>query len=127
MTIDSSWILSFKEEAAEAFSDKSPFRPKAVFCDGQIRLMRGHQDEFITWDEYIFHQFHATYCECVSVHRPQSYSMRVLSSVLIMRPPYWSLWMRRRRVRCRVSMLPAGQALLIFRAGWVAWGNAGKL
>jgi hypothetical protein len=58
MTIDSSWILSFKEEAAEAFSDKSPFRPKAVFCDGQIRLMRGHQDEFITWDEYIFHQFH---------------------------------------------------------------------
>ena len=58
MTIDSSWILSFKEEAAEAFSEKMPFKPKAIFCDGQIRLMRGHQDDFITWDEYIFQQFH---------------------------------------------------------------------
>ena len=58
MTIDSSWILSFKEEASEAFTEKSPFKPKAVFCDGQIRLMRGHQDDFITWDEYIFQQFH---------------------------------------------------------------------
>jgi hypothetical protein len=58
MTIDSSWILSFKEEAPEAFTNHIPFRPRAVFCDGQIRLMRGGTDELLTWDDYIWKQFY---------------------------------------------------------------------
>ena len=58
MTIDSTWIASFKEEIPSAFTKQIPFRPKAAFCDGQIRLMRGHSDEdFLTWDNYIFRQF----------------------------------------------------------------------
>ena len=59
MTIDSSWIASFKEETPEAFTDSIPFRPKAAFCDGQIRLMRGNTSELITWDDYIWQQFHS--------------------------------------------------------------------
>lgn len=58
MTIDSSWILSFKEEAPEAFTDHIPFRPRAVFCDGQIRLMRGSTQDLLTWDDYIWKQFY---------------------------------------------------------------------
>ena len=59
MTIDSTWIASFKEEAPHAFTPRIPFSPKAAFCDGQIRLMRGHcgEDDFLTWDGYIYQQF----------------------------------------------------------------------
>lgn len=59
MTIDSSWIASFKEESPEAFTRHIPFQPIAAFCDGQIRLMRGHNQDFMTWDTYIWQQFHA--------------------------------------------------------------------
>ena len=57
MTIDSSWIASFKEESPHSFTKHIPFRPIAAFCDGQIRLMRGHTQEFMTWDTYIWQQF----------------------------------------------------------------------
>ena len=57
MTIDSTWIAAFKEEAPEAFTKHSPFHPKAVFCDGQIRLMRGNSQGLLTWDDYIWQQF----------------------------------------------------------------------
>ena len=59
MTIDSSWIACFKEEVPEAFRAAQPFRAKAVFCDGQIRLMRGNDWDFMTWDQYVWHQFHS--------------------------------------------------------------------
>ena len=39
MTIDSSWIACLKEEVPGAFTPHPPFRPDAVFVDGQIRLM----------------------------------------------------------------------------------------
>lgn len=58
MTIDSSWIASFKEEAPDAFTHHIPFRPRAAFCDGQIRLMRGSSDGLLTWDDYIWQQFY---------------------------------------------------------------------
>lgn len=57
MTIDSSWIASFKEETPEAFTKHIPFQPKAAFCDGQIRLMRGSAQGLLTWDDYIWQQF----------------------------------------------------------------------
>ena len=75
MTIDSSWISCFKEEAPDAFTKNSPFHPKAVFCDGQIRLMRGHQGEFTTWDTYIWQQFHA--------HVKKFYEMSMVSTVIL--------------------------------------------
>ena len=59
MTIDSSWIAAFKEESPNSFTKTIPFRPIAAFCDGQIRLMRGHTEDFMTWDMYIWQQFHA--------------------------------------------------------------------
>ena len=58
MTIDSSWIAAFKEESPNSFTKNIPFKPLAAFCDGQIRLMRGHIDDFMTWDMYIWQQFH---------------------------------------------------------------------
>ena len=58
MTIDSSWIAAFKEESPTSFTKHIPFRPIAAFCDGQIRLMRGHIGDFMTWDMYIWQQFH---------------------------------------------------------------------
>jgi len=57
MTIDSTWISSFKEETPEAFTKHIPFQPRAVFCDGQIRLMRGYTQNLLTWDDYIYQQF----------------------------------------------------------------------
>jgi hypothetical protein len=57
MTIDSSWIACFKEEAPEAFTKHAPFEPTAVFCDGQIRLMCPMSSEALTWDDYIERQF----------------------------------------------------------------------
>jgi len=59
MTIDSTWLHSFKSESREAFTKNAPFRPSAVFTDGQIRLMQGGQsrDRIQTWDEYIRRQF----------------------------------------------------------------------
>ena len=57
MTIDSTWIAAFKEETPEAFTKHIPFQPKAAFCDGQIRLMRGHTQGLLTWDDYIWQQF----------------------------------------------------------------------
>ena len=59
MTIDSTWIACFKEEAPDAFTKHVPFRPRAAFCDGQIRLMRGHTQNLLTWDDYIWQQFHS--------------------------------------------------------------------
>jgi hypothetical protein len=57
MTIDSSWLCAFKEELPHAFTRKAPFAPKAVFVDGQIRLMQGPQAGPQTWDDFIFRQF----------------------------------------------------------------------
>lgn len=57
MTIDSTWLSSFKEEAAHAFTPSCTIRPKAVFCDGQIHLMQGAPGEPQTWDAYISRQF----------------------------------------------------------------------
>lgn len=57
MTIDKSWLSCFKEDAFNAFSDKMPFRPKAVFSDGQIRLMQSPPMQPQTWDQYIFNRF----------------------------------------------------------------------
>ena len=37
MTIDSGWLHAFKEEVPEAFTARAPFRPRAVFVDGQVR------------------------------------------------------------------------------------------
>jgi hypothetical protein len=41
--------------------ETAPFRPKAVFCDGQpeIRLMRGYCEGVLTWDRYVWQQFHS--------------------------------------------------------------------
>ena len=36
MTIDSSWLHAFKEEAPHAFGARHPFAPRAIFVDGQI-------------------------------------------------------------------------------------------
>lgn len=49
MTIDSSWLACFKEEAQEAFSPSCTMRPSAVFCDGQIHLMQGGPSEPQVW------------------------------------------------------------------------------
>lgn len=59
MTIDSSFIECFKNEAPHAFTPAPPFHPSAVFCDGQIRLMRPNTaDEPIqSWDSYVRRQF----------------------------------------------------------------------
>jgi hypothetical protein len=57
MTIDSSWLCAFKEELPHAFTPSRPFAPAAVFVDGQIRLMQGHQSEPQTWDDFIQRQF----------------------------------------------------------------------
>jgi hypothetical protein len=57
MTIDSTWLSAFKEESPHAFTQKSPFKPSAVFVDGQIKLMQGQQGEPQTWDNFIYRQF----------------------------------------------------------------------
>lgn len=57
MTIDSTWLSAFKEELPHAFTKRSPFRPTAVFVDGQIKLMQGPQREPQTWDDFIHRQF----------------------------------------------------------------------
>ena len=57
MTIDSSWLHAFKEEAPHAFGARHPFRPHAIFVDGQIKLMQGFQREPLTWDQFIHRQF----------------------------------------------------------------------
>lgn len=59
MTIDSTWLHSFKAETREAFTKKAPFQHTAVFTDGQIRLMQGGASRggLQTWDEYIRRQF----------------------------------------------------------------------
>ena len=57
MTIDSSWLTSFKEDLPHAFTRKPPFHPTAAFIDGQIRLMQGPQAEPQTWDDFIYRQF----------------------------------------------------------------------
>ena len=57
MTIDSSWLHAFKEEAPHAFGARHPFAPRAIFVDGQIKLMQGFQREPLTWDQFIHRQF----------------------------------------------------------------------
>jgi len=57
MTIDSTWLSAFKEEIPCAFTPDRPFKPKAVFVDGQIRLMQGVVEGVQTWDDYIYKQF----------------------------------------------------------------------
>ena len=76
MTIDSTWISSFKEEAPEAFTDHIPFRPRAVFCDGQIRLMRGHTQGLLTWDDYIWQQF---FCPVSKFYRTHGAEVVILA------------------------------------------------
>lgn len=61
MTIDTNWLKCFKEEAVEAFTDVCPFRPHAVFSDGQIRLMQNPPMHPQTWDEYIYKRFVSHY------------------------------------------------------------------
>ena len=75
MTIDSSWITAFKEESPTSFTKSIPFRPIAAFCDGQIRLMRGHTDDFMTWDMYIWQQFHS--------HVKKFYDQHKVSTVIL--------------------------------------------
>ena len=62
MTIDSTWLCAFKEDHPHAFTPKSPFRPSAVFVDGQIKLMQAHQGEPQTWDAFIHRQFARHLC-----------------------------------------------------------------
>lgn len=57
MTIDSTWLVAFKEDHPHAFTRKNPFAPTAVFVDGQIRLMQGPPAQPQTWDDFIFRQF----------------------------------------------------------------------
>jgi hypothetical protein len=57
MTIDSTWLHAFKEEAPHAFTKRDPFQPRAIFVDGQIKLMQGFQREPQTWDQFIHRQF----------------------------------------------------------------------
>ena len=57
MTIDSSWLHAFKEEAPHAFAARHPFAPRAIFVDGQIKLMQGFQREPLTWDQFIHRKF----------------------------------------------------------------------
>jgi len=57
MTIDSSWIACFKEEAPAAFRPSPPFSPTAVFCDGQIKLMPAAMEGVVSWEDYIQRQF----------------------------------------------------------------------
>jgi hypothetical protein len=57
MTIDSTWLLAFKEELPHAFTPACSFQPSAVFVDGQIRLMQATQSEPQTWDQFIHRQF----------------------------------------------------------------------
>jgi hypothetical protein len=57
MTIDSSWIACFKQEVPGAFTARAPFRPDAVFVDGQIRLMPSAVEAVLPWEDYIKRQF----------------------------------------------------------------------
>jgi hypothetical protein len=57
MTIDSTWLHAFKEDAPDAFTERAPFRPYATFVDGQIKLMQAIRREPLTWDQFIFNQF----------------------------------------------------------------------
>lgn len=57
MTIDSSWLHAFKEDAPHVFTKRAPFHPRATFVDGQIKLMQAVQREPLTWDRFIFNQF----------------------------------------------------------------------
>lgn len=65
MTIDSSWLHAFKEEAPHAFTPHRPIaHPRAIFVDGQIKLMQGAQREPITWDEFIHRHFARSLQRC---------------------------------------------------------------
>lgn len=57
MTIDSSWLQSFKEDARECFTPHCSFKPSAVFCDGQIHLMQAPPQTPQSWDSFIHRQF----------------------------------------------------------------------
>jgi len=57
MTIDSTWLASFKEDVPCAFTPTVPFKAAAVFVDGQIKLMQSCPREPQTWDEFIHRQF----------------------------------------------------------------------
>jgi hypothetical protein len=58
MTIDSSWLVRFKEELPSCFTPCLPQRRVgAVFIDGQIRLMGSSHRDSIGWDEFISRQF----------------------------------------------------------------------
>ena len=57
MTIDSTWLHAFKEEAPHAFTKRGSFQPRAIFIDGQIKLMQALQREPQTWDQFIHRQF----------------------------------------------------------------------
>lgn len=57
MTIDTGWLACFKEDATEAFTANLPIKPRAIFSDGQIRLMQSPPSEPQTWDQYIYKRF----------------------------------------------------------------------
>jgi hypothetical protein len=67
MTIDSTWLQAFKDDSPHAFTPAAPFRPSAVFVDGQIKLMQSIQREPITWDTFIHRQFTRHLCKWFEV------------------------------------------------------------
>ena len=129
MTIDSSWIASFKEEVPAAFTKTIPFRPKAAFCDGQIRLMRGHAQDFMTWDMYLWQQF--------TGHVRKFYDKHHVSTVILAFDDYAHVpeakcmtQLKRRRRNLRMPMLRPAAAPAASPATtqqlWLQWATPGS-
>jgi len=55
MTINAEWSKILKTACPEAYSADNLNRPKAVFVDGQINLMKS--DWIVTWDQFVYHQY----------------------------------------------------------------------
>lgn len=56
MTIDSSWLRVFKEEAPAAFSPTCPFTPKVAYIDGMPLLMTA-ENRHLQWKDYVRSNF----------------------------------------------------------------------
>lgn len=69
MTIDTSWLSSFKEDIPSAFTQYSPINGvQTIFSDGQIRLMQSPPQQSQTWDEYIRKRFLFWYGSLIKDH-----------------------------------------------------------
>ena len=55
MTISAEWSKILKTTCPDAYSADNLHRPKAVFIDGQINLMKS--DWIVTWDQFVFNQY----------------------------------------------------------------------